>query len=328
MLSYIFRRLIMAVPTLLAISVIGFFIIQLPDGDFLDRKIQELEQQFGDSSSIARVVELRGRYGLDKPLWNQYYSWITGFVVGDFGESFEYEREVNDLIWERLGYTLLISIGSLAFTYIVAIPLGIYSASRQYHWTDHALTFLSFVGMSIPAFLVALALMVFVFQVFEVPLFGLFSARYEGAPWSWGKFVDLLKHLWIPVIVVGLNGTAGLMRIMRGNLLDVLGQPFVQTARAKGLRESVVVVKHAVRIAINPLISILGMSLPGILSGSTIVSIVLGLPTVGPLLLRSLMNEDIYLAGTLLMMFSILLVIGNLLADIALAWVDPRIRYD
>ncbi len=328
MITYIVRRIIMAIPTLLAISIIGFFIIQLPEGDFLDRKIQELEQQFGDSSSLARVEELRIRYGLHQPVYLQYLKWISGFVVGDFGESFEHEREVNELIWDRLGFTLLISIGSLIFTYVVAIPLGIYSASNQYHWTDHTLTFMSFVGMSIPAFLVALALMVFVFEVFGIPLFGLFSTHYEGAPWTWGKFMDLLKHLWIPVIVVGLNGTAGLMRIMRGNLLDVLGQPFIQTARAKGLQERVVVIKHAVRIAINPLISILGMSLPAILSGSTIVSIVLGLPTVGPLLLRSLLNEDIYLAGTLLMMFSILLVIGNLLADIALAWVDPRIRYE
>lgn len=328
MVAYIIRRILVAIPTLLAISIIGFTIIQLPEGDFLDRKIQELEQQFGDSSSLARVDELRTRYGLDQPMWRQYLNWIFGFVVGDFGESFEYDKEVNDLIWDRLGFTLLITIGSLLFTYSVAIPLGIYSASHQYQWSDHLLTLISFIGMSIPAFLVAISIMVFAFEVFGVPLFGLFSSYYEGAPWTTGKFIDLLKHLWVPVVVVGLNGTAGLMRVMRGNLLDVLGQPFVQTARAKGLKESVVVVKHAVRIAINPLISILGMSLPNILSGSSIVSIVLGLPTVGPLLLRSLLNEDIYLAGTLLMMFSIILVIGNLLADLALAWADPRIRYE
>ena len=328
MISYIIRRCLLAIPTLLIISIIGFVIIQLPEGDFLDRKIQELEEKYGDSSSIARIDELRERYGLDRPMWEQYTTWISGFVVGNFGESFEYETEVNDLIWDRLGFTLMISIGSLIFTYSVAIPLGIYSASHQYQWSDHTLTFFSFVGMSIPGFLLALALMVFVFEVYRVPLFGLFSAEYEGMPWSFNKFIDLLKHLWIPVLVVGLNGTAGLMRIMRGNLLDILGQPFVQTARAKGLKESVVVVKHAVRIAINPLITIFGMSLPNILSGSTIVSIVLGLPTVGPLLLRSLLSEDIYLAGTLLMMFSLLLIIGNILADIALAWADPRIRYE
>lgn len=328
MTTYILRRCLLAVPTLFTISIISFVIIQLPQGDFLDRKIQQLEEEFGDSSSLARVSELRGRYGLDKPMWMRYLIWISGFVHGDFGESFEYEREVNVLIWDRIIYTILLTIGSLIFTYLVAIPLGIYSATHQYQWPDNLLTFLSFVGLSLPGFLVALALMVFMFEVFHVPLFGLFSAYYQGAPWTWGKLGDLLKHLWIPVVVIGLNSTAGLMRIMRGNLLDVLGQPFVQTARAKGLKESIVVVKHAVRIAINPLISILGMSLPDIISGATIVSIVLGLPTIGPLLLRSLLNEDIYLAGTLIMMTSILLVIGNLLSDIALAWADPRIRYE
>ncbi|MFC1712904.1 ABC transporter permease [Candidatus Poribacteria bacterium] len=328
MITYIIRRCFLAIPTLLGISIISFIIIQLPSGDYLDRKIQQLEEEYGDSSSLARVEELRVRYGLDKPMWMRYIKWIAGFVRGDFGESFEYEREVSELIWDRIAFTLLISIGTLIFTYVVAIPLGIYSATHQYKWSDNILTFLCFVGMSLPAFLLALALMVFVFDVFGVPLFGLFSSYYEGAPWTSGKFGDLLKHLWIPLIVVGVNGTAGLLRIMRGNLLDVLGQPFVQTARAKGLKERVVIVKHAVRIAINPLISILGMSLPGILSRATIVSIVMGLPTVGPLLMRSLLNEDIYLAGTLIMMTSVLLVIGNLLADLALAWVDPRIRYD
>ncbi|MFP4055696.1 MAG: ABC transporter permease [Candidatus Brocadiia bacterium] len=329
MTAYIIRRILLAIPTLLAISIISFVIIQLPEGDYLDRRIQELEERYGDSTSArARAEELRQRYGLREPMWRRYLMWIGGFVRGDFGESFEYEWEVNQLIWERLGLTVLIAAASLLFSYAVAIPLGIYSATHQYKWSDHFLTFLAFVGMSVPAFLVALALMVFAFEVFRVPLFGLFSSYYEGAPWTWGKLGDLLKHLWIPVIVVGINGTAGLMRIMRGNLLDVLGQPFVLTARAKGLKERVVVVKHAVRIAINPLISILGMSLPRILSGSAIVSIVLGLPTVGPLLLRSLTHEDVYLAGTLIMMLSILLVVGNLLADIALAWADPRIRYE
>lgn len=328
MTGYIIRRCLLAIPTLMAVSVIGFTIIQLPKGDFLDRKIAQLESEFGDSSSLARVEELRQRYGLDRPFWQRYLMWVTGMVRGDFGESFEFEREVSELIWERLGFTLLISISSLLFTYMVAIPLGVFSATHQYHWSDNLLTLLSFVGMSIPPFLLALGLMVFAFEFLHTPLFGLLSSQYEGAPWSLDKLWDLLKHLWVPVVVVGLNGTAGLMRIMRGNLLDVLGQPFVQTARAKGLKERVVVLKHAVRIAINPLISILGMSLPTILSGEAIVSIVLGLPTVGPLLLRSLLNEDVYLAGSLLMMYSVLLIIGNLLADVALAWVDPRIRYE
>ncbi|MDP6599241.1 MAG: ABC transporter permease [Candidatus Poribacteria bacterium] len=328
MTTYIIHRLLIAIPTLIAISIVSFIIIQLPKGDYLDRRIQELEEQYGDSSSMEMAAELRQRYGLDKSMPQRYLSWITGFVQGNFGESFRYEVEVNQLIWDRIGFTLLISIGSLFFTYIVAVPVGIYSATHQYKFSDNLLTLLSFVGMSIPAFLLALTLMVFAFELFGLPLFGLFSSYYEGAPWTVGKLGDLIQHLWIPVIVLGLNGTAGLMRIMRGNLLDVLGQPFIQTARAKGLKEWVVVVKHAVRLAINPLVSILGMSLPTILSGAAIVSVVLGLPTVGPLLLRSLLDEDIYLAGTLIMLLSSLLVIGNLLADIALAWVDPRIRYE
>ena len=328
MTTYITHRLLISIPTLIAISIVSFIIIQLPKGDYLDRRIQELEEQYGDSSSMEMAAELRQRYGLDKSMPQRYLSWITGFVQGNFGESFRYEVEVNQLIWDRIGFTLLISIGSLFFTYIVAVPVGIYSATHQYKFSDNLLTLLSFVGMSIPAFLLALTLMVFAFELFGLPLFGLFSSYYEGAPWTVGKLGDLIQHLWIPVIVLGLNGTAGLMRIMRGNLLDVLGQPFIQTARAKGLKEWVVVVKHAVRLAINPLVSILGMSLPTILSGAAIVSVVLGLPTVGPLLLRSLLDEDIYLAGTLIMLLSSLLVIGNLLADIALAWVDPRIRYE
>ncbi len=328
MTAYILRRLLYAIPTLIMISIITFVIIELPPGDFLEARIAQLEQQFGDSSSLARAQELRKRYGLDLPLWRRYLKWVSGFVRGDFGESFRYEREVSELIWERLGYTVLIALCSLLVTYALAVPLGIYSATHQYSWSDNLLSFLSFLGMSLPGFLVALVLIVGAFVLFDVPLFGLFSTQYEWAPWSWGKFVDLLKHIWIPVLVVALNGTAGLLRIMRGNLLDVLGQPFVMTARAKGLPERVVVLKHAVRIAINPLISILGMSLPEIISGTTIISIVLGLPTVGPLLFQALQDQDMYLAGTIILMMSLLLILGNLLADIALAWADPRIRYD
>ncbi len=328
MTAHIIRRCLIAVPTLLAVSIISFVLVQLPPGDFLDRKIAQLQMQYGDSSSMARADELRARYGLDQPMWKRYLKWISHFVRGDFGESFQYEQEVNELIWDRVGFTALISVCSLFFTYMIAIPVGIYSATHQYKWSDNAVTFLSFIGMSLPAFLVALGLMVFAFRVLHIPLYGLFSTPYQGAPWSVYKIIDLLKHLWIPVLVVGLNSTAGVVRIMRGNLLDILGQPFVQTARAKGLKERVVITRHAVRIAINPLISILGMSLPVILGGDAIVSIVLGLPTVGPLLLESLLNEDVYLAGTLIMMYSLLLVTGNLLADIALAWADPRIRYE
>lgn len=328
MTTYILRRFLIAIPTLILISIIAFIIIQLPPGDYLDYRIAQLEQQYGDSSSMAQAETLRKRYGLDKPIWQQYLGWVSGFVRGDFGQSFRYEQEVRDLIWERLGFTLLLSIGSLVFIYLTAIPIGIYSATHKYRWSDNLLTFLAFFGMSLPGFLIALVLTVAVYQVFGVPLFGLFSPYYQTANWSWGKFVDMMQHLWVPILVIALNGTAGLMRVMRGNLLDVLGEPFVRTARAKGLKESVVVIKHAARIAINPLISILGMSLPEILSGTTIISIVLGLPTVGPLLFQALQDQDMYLAGTIILFMSLLLIIGNLLADIGLAWADPRIRYE
>lgn len=328
MLNYILRRLLIAIPTLIAISIIAFVIIQLPPGDYLDQKIAQLEQQNGDSSSLAQAAALRKRYGLDLPITKQYMKWASGFVRGDFGESFRYEKEVKDLIWERLGFTLLLSIGALLFMYLTAIPLGIYSATHKYKQGDNILTLLAFIGMSLPGFLIALMLIVLVYETFGIPLFGLFSPYYQNAGWSWGKIGDMLQHLWAPIVVVALNGTAGLMRVMRGNLLDVLGEPFIRTARAKGLKESVVVVKHAARIAINPLVSMMGMSLPELLSGTTIVSIVLGLPTVGPLLLQALQDQDMYLAGTIILFMSLLLIVGNLLADILLAWLDPRIRYE
>lgn len=329
MTTYIVRRILLAIPTLVAISIISFIIIQLPPGDYLDQKIAQMEQQYGDSSSLAQADALRHRYGLDKPMPLRYLHWAQGFIHGDFGESFRYEREVKDLIWERLGFTVLLSVGSLIFIYATAVPLGIYSATHRYKFSDNFLTFLAFLGMSLPGFLIALAIIVLVYKVFGVPLFGLFSPYYQSqTAWSWAKIGDLGKHLWVPIVVISLNGTAGLMRVMRGNLLDVLGEPFVRTARAKGLKESTVVVKHAARIAVNPLISMLGMSMPEILSGTTIVSIVANLPTVGPLLLQALQDQDMYLAGTLLMFMSMLLIAGNLLADIALAWADPRIRLE
>jgi peptide/nickel transport system permease protein len=328
MASYVLRRILLAIPTLWLISVVSFVIIQLPPGDYLDEKIAQLEQQYGDASSMAQAEALRERYGLNRPVWQQYLGWVSGFVRGDFGQSFRYEREVKELIGERLALTLVVSLGSLLFIYLTAIPLGIYSARHKYDWSDNLLTALAFIGMSLPGFLVALSVIVGVFHLTGIPLFGLFSPYYQTANWSWGKVADLVRHLWIPIIVIAINGTAGLMRIMRGNLLDVLGEPFVRTARSKGLKESTVVLKHGVRIAINPLITILGMSMPEILSGTTIVSIVLGLPTVGPLLFQALQDQDMYLAGTLMVFMSLLLIIGNLLADLALAWADPRIRYE
>ncbi len=328
MTTFIIRRSLIAIPMLIAVSIITFVLIQLPPGDFLDRKIASLKKQYGTTAEIPEIEQLRTRYGLDKPQWYRYGKWVTGCLHGDFGESFAYNEEVSDLIWDRVALTVLISICSMVMIYLIAIPLGIYSATHQYKLADNVLTFIAFLGMSLPGFLVALALLVFFFWVFHIPLYNLNSLRFQDAPWDWPRIVDFLKHLCIPVAVVGLNGTAGLVRVMRGNLLDVLGQPFVQTARAKGLKERTVIYKHAVRIAINPIVSSLGMSLPGLLAGDAIISIVLGLPTMGPLLLNALLTEDVYLGGTLMMMYAVLLVIGNLLADIALAWVDPRIRYE
>ena len=328
MTNYIIRRILLAIPTLIAISIISFVIIQLPPGDYLEQRIAQLQQQYGDASSVNQAEALRHRYGLDLPVGERYLKWAGGFVRGDFGESFRYQREVKDLIGERLLFTVVLALGSMLLTYALAIPIGIYSATHKYMWSDNVLTMLAFLGMSLPGFLVALVMIVLVYQLTGQPLFGLFSPFYETAGWSWGKVGDLCRHIWLPLIVIAINGTAGLLRIMRGNLLDVLGEPFVRTARAKGLSENVVVIKHAARIAINPLISMIGMSFPDMLSGTTIISIVLNLPTVGPLLFTALQDQDMYLAGTLIVFMSALLIAGNLLADIALAWVDPRIRYE
>lgn len=327
MLAYFLRRLIYMATTLVFISVIGFFIINLPPGSFID-VYQAQRQNMGTSTAQAELDALKRRYGLDQPIYVQYWKWITGFVQGDFGRSFQYNREVKDLIWERLGYTAVIASFTLIFIWAVAIPIGIYAATHQYKIGDNVATFVGMAGLSIPDFLLALILMVIAQQVFGWSVGGLFSREYVDAPWSFAKFVDLLKHIWVPVFVVGTAGTAGLMRIMRGNLLDILNMQYVQAARARGLSEPLVIVKHAVRNALHPLIMLLGMSLPSIISGSLVVSIVLGLPTTGPLYFAALRQQDMFLAGTFLMFLAAMLVLGNFLADILLALVDPRIRFE
>lgn len=327
MISYIIRRLVYSVFLLFLVSIVGFTVIQLPPGDFLTIRIQELRNR-GDLSAEIYAEQLRMRYGLDKPFWMQYIIWITHFVRGDFGWSFYYEKPVSELVGERLALTLVLSVVTLIFTWALAIPIGVYSATHKYSWGDNLFTFLGFIGLSIPGFLLGLLLMFISVFYFNQSVGGLFSPQYVNAPWSLGKVIDLFRHLWIPVIIIGLSGTAGLIRIMRGNLLDILGQQYVLTARAKGLHESIVIWKHAVRVAINPLISSLGMSLPGIISGESLVSIVLNLPTTGPLFLEALMRQDMFLAGSFLMFLTIALVVGNFLADLGLAWADPRIRYE
>ena len=299
MIGYIIRRLVYSIILLFLVSIVGFTVIQLPPGDFLTIRIQELRNR-GDLSAEIYAEQLRMRYGLDKPFWMQYIIWITHFVRGDFGWSFYYEKPVSELVGERLALTLVLSIVTLIFTWALAIPIGVYSATHQYSWGDNIFTFLGFIGLSVPGFLLGLLLMFISVFYFNQSVGGLFSPQYVNAPWTLAKVIDLFRHLWIPVIIIGLSGTAGLIRIMRGNLLDILGQQYVLTARAKGLRESIVIWKHAVRVAINPLISSLGMSLPGIISGESLVSIVLNLPTTGPLFLEALMRQDMFLAGVFL----------------------------
>ncbi len=327
MQRFIIQRFIYMIVTLFFVSVVGFIIINLPPGSFVDVYRAQLEAQ-GTPTTERQLQGVIRQYALDQPIYVQYWKWISGFVRGDFGRSFQYNRDVSELIWERLGLTMLISIGALIFTWAVAIPIGIYSATHQYSVGDNLFTFIGLIGLSIPNFLLALIIMVIAALGFGQSVGGLFSPEYVEASWSLGKVFDLLKHLWIPIVVVGMSGTAGLMRIMRGNLLDVLKMAYITSARAKGLKEQRVVYVHALRNAIHPLIMILGASLPQVISGATIVSMVLSLPTTGPLYFAALRQQDMYLAGTFLIFLAGMLVIGNFLADLLLVWVDPRIRYE
>lgn len=326
MFSVIVKRLIWMIPTLFVISIISFTIIQLPPGDYLTSYITAL-QETGEEPDAAEIAALRERYALDEPVYIQYFNWLGGLIKGDMGMSFEWNRPVNDLIGERLALTMIISIVTLLFTWAVAIPIGIYSAVKQYSFGDYLFTFVGFIGLATPNFLLALVFMYVGYSVFDVSAGGLFSAEYQNAPWSLTKFGDLLAHLWIPVIVIGTAGTAGLIRVMRGNLLDELRKQYVVTAQAKGLRRWKLLLKYPVRVALNPLISTVGWVLPSIVSGAVITAVVLDLPTTGPLLLRALMNQDMYLAGSMVMMLAVLTVIGTLISDLLLLWLDPRIRY-
>jgi peptide/nickel transport system permease protein len=327
MLRYILRRAGYMLITLAIVSVVGFIIVQLPPGSYVESEINRLRQQ-GSNLTQEQITGLEQRYGVNQSIYVQYWKWISGFVVGDFGESFEYQLPVGRLLWARLTYTIIISILTLIFSWSVAIFVGVYSATHRYTFPDYLITVIQFIGLSVPNFLLALLLMVFSQRVFHQQVGGLFSDAYMNVPWSFARFIDLLKHIWIPVVVIGLGGTAWLSRVMRANLLDVLNMQYVQTARSKGLTESTVIWKHAVRNAIHPLIMVLGGSLPGIISGETVVAIVLNMPTTGPIYFRALLQQDMFLAVTFLMFLSILLVLGNLFADILLAWVDPRIRYE
>ena len=328
MLRYILKRLVYMIPTLIGMSIIAFLIIQLPPGDYLTSMLASMADS-GVNVDEAQVARYREIYGFDDPFFIQYGKWMWGILTrGDFGHSFEWNRPVWDLIAERLAPTLSVSVLALAFVWIVSLPIGIYSAMRRHSVGDYVFTFLGFIGLAIPNFIMALTLMYVAYRYMGQTVGGLFSREFANAPWSWAKFADLLAHLWIPVIVIGTNGTAALIRILRANLTDELNKPYVITAKAKGLPEYKVVLKYPVRIALNPFVSAIGWVLPELISGVTITAIVLNLPMMGPLLLRALTVQDMYLAGSIILLLGVLTLVGMLISDILLAILDPRIRFN
>jgi peptide/nickel transport system permease protein len=322
---YISKRLLWAAMVLIFVSFFAFLVIQLPPGDFLDSYIETLRRS-GMSVDSATLVSLRHAYGLDRPMVVQYWSWFSRFLRGDMGVSLLYVKQVNVIIWERLPWTLLVTTSAMLLMYAISIPVGIYSARRQYSLGDFAASLFGFIGMATPAFLLALVLMWLAYLLFGISLGGLQSPEFMQQPWSWGKVKDLLWHLPVPVFVVAVAGMANLIRTMRGTLLDELGKPYVTTARAKGLREGTLIRRYPVRAALNPVISSGAWLLAELFSGETVAGIVLGLPTIGPVMYRALLAEDMYLAASCVMVMSILTVIGSLIADIILAFTDPRIR--
>jgi len=325
MISFIVRRFLLALATTWAISVMSFIIIQLPPGDFVDAYIARLSAS-GSSVSMEEAQSMRTLYGLNQPYYVQYLKWVGRVLRGDFGESMEWQRPVAEVLGDRLWITVVVSFAALLLTWTLALPIGIYSAVRQYSIGDYAFTLVGFIGLAVPNFLLALIILYVAFRWFGLNVGGLFSTEYEMAPWSWAKAVDLMWHLPLPALILALAGTAQLIRIMRANLLDELRKPYVVTARAKGMREWRLVLRYPVRLAFNPLVSTIGWYLPLLFSGSLIVATVMNLPNIGPLLLRSLVNQDMYLAGGILLIYSFLTIVGTLLSDILLALVDPRIR--
>ncbi len=325
MLIYILRRLLTMIPTLLVISVLVFIIIQLPPGDYLESHIAELQSQ-GEPIDEQQIAYLREEYGLDQPLYLQYFYWVEGMFHGDFGYSFEYNLPVTEVVGDRLFLTVLISVATILFTWAIAFPIGIYSATHQYSWGDYGLSFLGFLGLATPNFLLALIMLYFANVWFGTSIGGLMDPEYMDAEWSWDKAISVLEHLWIPVIVVGTSGTASMIRRVRANLLDELQKQYVITARAKGLPEGRLLRKYPLRVSLNFFVADIGNLLPNVISGAEIVAVVLSLPTTGPILIAALQSQDMYLAGSFLMFLAVLTVIGVLISDIALAFLDPRIR--
>lgn len=328
MAVYILRRVLIMIPTLIAISILSFAIIQLPPGDFLTSYMAQLSQE-GDLVDEAEIEALRKRYGLGQPVYVQYWKWVSGIVTrGDWGQSMEWQKPVRELIWERLGLTVALSMSALLVSWFIAIPIGVFSATHQYSVLDYAMTAFSFIGLGIPGFLLALIVLYLAHSQLNMNVGGLFSDEYMLAPWNWAKVWDLLKHIWVPMIIVAISSTAGNIRITRANLLDELNKPYVETARAKGVQEARLIWKYPVRVAMNPFFSTVGWSLASLISGTTLVAMVLSLQTTGPMLLRALTAQDMYLAGTFLWLLSALTIIGTLISDILLALVDPRIRLE
>lgn len=327
MIHFVIKRLLMLIPMLFVISLVSFLIIQLPPGDYLTAYVARLSST-GERIDEAELENLRVRFGLDQPVYVQYAKWIGGIILrGDFGRSFQYRAPVTWLLSERTVLTIVLSALALVLTWIVAFPIGIYSAVRQYSIGDYVATFFGFVGMATPSFLVALIVLYLLFRFGNTTVSGLFSPGFENAPWNLAKVVDLMKHIWLPAAILGIGGTAGLIRTMRANLLDEMHKPYVTTARAYGFSERTVILRFPVRVALNPFISGIGWSLAYLVSGSVIVAIVFNMQTVGPIFHIALLGQDMYLAGAIVFMLSAMTVVGTLISDLLLAWVDPRIRF-
>lgn len=327
MKSYIVHRLLYIFVVLITVSIVAFIIIQLPPGDYGTYYVAEIERT-GQILSDAEIAAIRKQFGVDLPLYLQYFKWVGGLIHGDFGKSLNWKQPVIKLVAQRLPITVTISLFTLIFTYIMAVPIGIYSATHQYSISDYTFTTIGFVGLATPNFLLALILMFMFHKYFGLSIGGIFSSEYIEVSWSVAKFIDMLKHLPIPIIVIGTAGAAGLIRVMRGCLLDELKKQYVITARAKGVAERTILFKYPVRMAINPIVSTIGWVLPGIVSGGTITEIVLSIQGTGPLLFGALLNQDIYLSASLIIFLTFLTVIGTFISDILLVWIDPRIRYE
>jgi peptide/nickel transport system permease protein len=327
LLAYIVKRLVMLLPMVLALSIVVFFIIQLPPGDYLTTYIAQIEAA-GGKANEGQIISLRRQYGLDKPPPEQYLLWMGNIIFrGDFGRSFTYDRPVTDILRDRFGYTMAISLVTLLVSWGVAVPIGIYSATHKYSLGDNIFTFFGFIGMAVPGFLLALILVYFIFVITGVPFTGLFSLEYVDAPWSIGRFINMLPRISLAIFIIGLTSTAQMIRTMRAMTLDELEKQYVTTARAKGLEEKKMLVKYPIRMAINPQVSTIGWILPGLISGEVVVSIVLNMPTMGPVMRTAFMNQDMYLAGSMMLFVALLTIVGTLISDILLSLLDPRIRF-